>query len=106
MQVVAKPAAEAMAQDHNAASTSTTDRTSRAQLMAQAVVSQVDAVAATAGITAKVLRKYTHALSGFAVAGPTPTELKALASNDEVVAIWMSQRYNKVRKRDGRYHMR
>jgi hypothetical protein len=63
-------------------------KASRMQAMAQAVVSQVDAVATATGLTNKVVRKYTHALAGFLVAGPTPYELRALAADPKVTAIW------------------
>lgn len=64
--------------------------------MADAVVAQISSVAAAANVADKVVRKYTHALSGFAVSGPTPDQLRALVEDPNVVAIWPSRFYRTV----------
>ena len=63
---------------------------------AKAVVSQIDAVAGAAKLGTKVTHKYTHVLSGFALAGPTPNELKALVQDPAVVAIYPRVLYQRV----------
>lgn len=68
----------------------------RARVMADAVVSQVDRVAAAADVTGLVVHTYTHAMSGFVVKGPTPNQLQALLRDPSVVAIWPNERLKLV----------
>jgi hypothetical protein len=64
--------------------------------MAEAVTAQISSVAAAANVADKVVRKYTHALSGFVVSGPTPNQLRALVDDPNVVAIWPNRIYRAV----------
>jgi len=94
-QVKGTPAAAAKAEG-TASTAATPDVNARAQLMAQAVNAKISLVAADAGIGDKLVHNYTHALSGFAVSGPTPKQLQALIDNPDVVAIWPNQFYRPV----------
>lgn len=95
LQVKGTPAAAAIAEGR-ASTSAASDTTTRVQLMAEAVVAQISRVAAAANVADKVLRKYTHALSGFVVSGPTPNQLRALVDDPNVVAIWPSRIYKTV----------
>lgn len=95
-QVTSRPAAQALAQ--RSATASPDAARARAQTMAQAVVAQVNQVAAAATVAGKVTATYTHALSGFLVKGPTLTELQALLNDPAVVAVWPNNAVSTVRE--------
>jgi 3-methyladenine DNA glycosylase/8-oxoguanine DNA glycosylase len=96
VQVKGTPAAAAIAERRASTSAASATTHSRVRLMAEAVVTQITSVAAAANVADKVVRKYTHALSGFAVSGPTPNQLRALVADPNVAAIWPNRIYRTV----------
>lgn len=100
LQVKGTPAAAAIAQGR-ASTSAATDANVRVQQMAAAVTSTISAVAADADVANKLVHTYTHAMSGFALSGPTPNQLRALANDPNVVAIWPNRFFTMVSWADG-----